>query len=102
MWMPGVRVQVTNHGPESLRDVVIHVTGASYVLGEVPPAGSRRIGVHPRSESHVEIEFTDGQGKRVRLNAGGYFEPGDRGDVLIDLRNGQVESVQGQPPPRMY
>jgi hypothetical protein len=97
----GVRVTVTNKGPAALAAVRVHVTGRSYDLGDIPPGGSRTVRVMPAGESHVEIEYLDAQGRPVRLNAGGYVEPGYRGELEIDVRGGVIEGVRGQPLPSL-
>jgi hypothetical protein len=89
-WPGGVRVTVTNRGPEALADVVIHVTGHSYALGTLEPGRSRTVPVSARGESHVELESTRGSGERRRLNAGGYFEAGYEGTIEIELQTGEI------------
>lgn len=84
----GVRVTVTNSGPDSLADVVVHVTGNEYRIGGLAVSESRTVRVVPTSESHVELTFTDHLGRPNRLNAGGYFEPGYRGIIVVELENG--------------
>jgi hypothetical protein len=72
----GVRVAVRNTRAEKIRDVTVKVTGRSYVIGDLAPGISQTAKVSPTSESSVEVEFTDEQERRIRLNAGGYLEPG--------------------------
>ena len=90
----GIHVSVTNTGQDVLRDVTVHVTGRSYPLGDLSPFTSHACEVSPASESHVELELTDAQDRRVRLNAGGYFEPGYRGTMEIQVRDGKVIGVK--------
>jgi hypothetical protein len=89
----GVRVIVTNNGQATLEKVRVDVTGRSYDLGDVPPGGSREVGVEPTGESHVELSFTD-QGRQVRLVTGTRFEPGYRGEIIISVRDGKIEHVK--------
>ena len=91
-----VTVAVANAGPEPLRDVMVHVTGETYSLGNLETEQSRTVAVWPHSESHVEVAFTDQMGKRIRLNAGGYFEPGYQGEIAIRLERGKFAAVQHQ------
>src|SRR5262245_29457254 len=98
----GVRVTVANEGTTLMRDVVVHVTGRSYSVGDLPPGSSKSVRVLPSSESHVEIEFTDEQDQRVRLASGPFFEPGYRGEVRIRAGDGEIKDVQGQPLPSLY
>jgi hypothetical protein len=96
VFAPGVHVTVRNTGQEAMRDVTVQVTGRAYSLGDLAPGGSRTRQVSPTSESHVEVEFTDEQGKRVRLAAGGYCEPGYRGQIDIEIRDGKVVAVKDE------
>jgi len=42
-------------------------------------------------ESHLEIQFTDGDGQDKRLDAGGYFEPGYRGTINVSIKDGVIQ-----------
>jgi hypothetical protein len=86
----GLRVTVTNRGPDPLSDVVVHVTGNSYRLGTLGVRGSRTVAVSPRGESGVELEFVGSSGARTRLDADGYFEAGYEGTIEIDLEAGVI------------
>jgi hypothetical protein len=96
VFAPGVRVTVRNTGQEMMRDVTVHVTGRAYAIGDLAAGGSRTRRVSPTSESHVEVEFTDEQSRRVRLVAGAYFEPGYRGQIDIEIRDGKVVAVKDE------
>jgi hypothetical protein len=87
----GVRVIVQSSGSQALRGVVLHVTGASYVLGDIPPVSSCEVTVHPTGESHLEISCTDAAGQTQQLDAGGYFEPGYRGTIRVSIKDGVLE-----------
>jgi hypothetical protein len=90
----GIRITVLNTGQETVRDMTVYVTGASYPLGDLAPSTSRTCKVSPTSESHVELEFADEQRGRIRLNAGGYFEPGYQGTMEIQVRDGKATRVK--------
>jgi hypothetical protein len=91
VWPRGVRVTVTNRGPEPLVDVVIYVTGNSYRLGTLGVGESQTVSVQAQGESHVELGLTCGSGERLRLNAGGYFEAsGYEGTIEVDLQGGSI------------
>jgi hypothetical protein len=90
-WPRGVRVTVTNRGPEPLGDVAVHVTGNSYRLGTLGVGQSQTVSVRAHGESHVELGFTRGSGEQLRLNAGGYFEgSGYEGTIEIELQDGAI------------
>lgn len=64
-----------------MRSVVLYVTGNSHTIGDIPIGECRTTIVEPTADSNLEIEFTDDELGKVRVNAGGYFEPGYRGTV---------------------
>ena len=72
----GIRVTVKNTGTKPLNSVVLHVTGASYNLGDIAPGATAKARVNPTGESSLEIEFTGSDGKGKRLDADCYFESG--------------------------
>ena len=75
-----------------MRSVVLQVTGASYDLGDIPADASATARVQSTSESGLQIEFTDSDGKVQRLDAGGYFESGYRGTIRVSIKDGTIET----------
>lgn len=102
VFAPGIQVSIRNSGTAVMRDVTVHVTGRAYSLGDLKPGEVRTKKVSPRSESHAEVEFTDEQGRRVRLAGGGYFEPGYRGSIDLDIRDGTVTTVKNDVRTSIY
>ncbi len=90
----GIRVTVENIGKTPLNSVVLHVTGASYNVGDIAPGESVTARVNPTSESHLEIEFTNADGKTQRVNAGGYFESGYRGTIRVEIKDGVIDKFE--------
>ena len=90
----GVRVAIQNTGSSPLKSVVLHVTGASYEVGDVAVGESVTMRVSPTSESHLEVEFTDSEGHVQRLNAGGYFESGYRGTIRVEIKDEQIDKFE--------
>ncbi len=88
---PGIQVTVRNTGSTPMRLVVLHVTGATYELADIAPGASATVRVKSTGESHLEIEFTDSDGKVQRLDAGGYFESGYRGKIRVSIKDGTIE-----------
>ena len=86
----GIRVTVENTGAAPLRSVVLHVTGASYNLGNIAPGDSATARVQPTSESQLEIEFVDAEGQPQRLDAGGYYESRYRGTIRETIKDGVI------------
>src|SRR5579875_702637 len=76
-----ILVIVNNHGPETLLGVTVHVTGASYDIGDLLPGATKQVRVSPTGESGVRIEFADETGKRVHSDWVGYFESGYGGSI---------------------
>jgi hypothetical protein len=102
VYRPRIIVKVENVGHEQLHAVVVHVTGKSYLLGDIPSGGQTSVEVHPSSESHVEIEFADREETTKRLNAGGYFEAyGYEGTVAIKANSQGLVDVQQDVRPTM-
>jgi len=85
----GVTIEVRNVSAEPMRGVVVHVTGASYPIGDLLPGESRNVAVKPSSESRVELES---QGHR-RLIVDCYFEPGYNGMITAEVTPLQVVRV---------
>ena len=96
LFRSGIHVTIKNTGSQPLRSVVLHVTGASYTLGDIPPGASAQATVHATGESHLEIEFTDPDGQPQRLDAGGYFEASYRGKINISIKDGVIEKNEQQ------
>ena len=91
---PGIQVTVENTGTTPLKSVVLHVTGASYDLGDIAPGATATARVRSIGESSLDIEFTDGDGNNQRLNAGGYFESGYRGTIRVEIKDGQIDKFE--------
>lgn len=88
-------VTVANDGPERLRQVVVHVTGRSYPLGDLEAGAEKTVGIAPTSDSSVEIEFVDSAGSKKRLDADCYLEPGHhRGEMTIHFGSEQLKRVE--------
>ena len=96
LFRSGIHVTIQNTGRQPLCSVVIHVTGASHSLGDIPPGATAHGTVHPTGESHLEIEFTDPDGQTHPLDAGGDFEPGYRGTTNISISDGVIEKNEQQ------
>lgn len=86
----GITVEVRNTGTEPLRATIIHVTGNSYPLGDLPAGSSKKVVVEPTSESHVEIEH-DGH---TPLIVDCYFEPGYTGTIAVEVTPHKIGRVQ--------
>jgi len=87
----GIHVTIQNTGNQPLRSVVLHVTGASYNLGDIAPGATATATVLPSGESHLEIQFTDPDGQTQRLDAGGYFESGYKGTIQVSIKDGVIQ-----------
>lgn len=85
-WPSRVEVNLTNAGAETMRAVVVHVTGASYEIGDIAPGETRTVKVNPTGESHVE--FTSSGGPRVKIES--YFERDYEGYVNARVTSTRV------------
>ncbi len=97
---PGIRVTIQNTGTTTLRSVVLHVTGATYNIGDIAPSESAAVRVRPTGESQLEIEITNADGQVQRLNAGGYFESGYRGTIRVSIKDGTID--ENEPDIRLW
>lgn len=99
----GVQVTVTNLGPDPSSDAVVHVTGNAHPIGRLDVGASRTVRVRPRGESHVEIGFTDPQGKRSRLVVDCYFETNHyRGAIAVEIESGAIRRVDDRVRSSLY
>jgi hypothetical protein len=89
---PGIKVVTKNTGRAPIRSVILYVTGRAYPLGDLAPDVSKEAIVEPTNESHLEIEFVDEAGSKLRIDAGGYFEPGYRATIWVSIKDGAVEA----------
>ncbi|MEM9908037.1 MAG: hypothetical protein AAF921_23745, partial [Cyanobacteria bacterium P01_D01_bin.44] len=103
-----------------LTAVKVQVTGATYPLGTIPPGETRSIKTYPSSETSVTIQLANPDGQTpdsqatdsqatdsqatdsqatasepITLDAGGYFEPGYRDTLKLQItRDTVVETHQ--------
>ena len=94
LFRPGIQVTVENTGTTPLKSVMLHVTGASYDLGDIAPGATATARVRSTGESSLDIEFMDGNGNNQRLNAGGYFESAYRGTIRVEIKDGQIDKFE--------
>jgi hypothetical protein len=92
----GIQVTIQNTGNQPLRAVRLHVTGATYDLGDIAAGKTAEAIVRATSESGLEIEFTDTNGRNNRLNAGGYFESGYRGTIRVSIKDDVIDMNEQQ------
>ena len=90
----GVEFTLRNVGAAPLASVVVHTTGFTYPLGDVPTGDTRTVRVEARGESHIELEH--GAGQRTRLVVDTYFERGYTGTVIAEVRPDSVVRVESQ------
>lgn len=66
---------VVNHGPGTLRSVIVHVRGNSYPMGDLDAGELRSVAIHPDRKTGVAIEFVGETGETVRTEEFGYMGP---------------------------
>ena len=88
-WNRGVTVVLRNRDSTALSDVVIHVTGRDYRVGDIPAGATRQVVVDPIGESHIEISQRHPTG-RGRLPVECYFEAGYSGTIDVDVTRTEV------------
>lgn len=89
-WFSTLAVVVRNTGNTPLRDVVVHVTGNSYSLGDLDAGSQKRVLIEPTGDSHVELSVREVSGHTRRLTGDCYFEPGYHGTIRIDVSDGRI------------
>ncbi|MEM9137277.1 MAG: hypothetical protein AAGB01_08005 [Cyanobacteria bacterium P01_F01_bin.42] len=109
---------IENVDSVSLTAVKVQVTGATYPLGTIPPGETRSIKTYPTGETGVTIQLANPDGQApdsqatdsqvtdsqapdsrasepITLDAGGYFEPGYRDTLKVQMtRDTVVETHQ--------
>jgi len=86
----GAKVVVKNVGKVPLHSVVVHVTGRSYPLGELPVGENRSVKAYPTGESHVVIEHVDQSSGNKKLPVDCYFELGYRTTINVEITEDSV------------
>jgi len=76
----GVEFTLDNAGPESLRAVIVDVTGRSYKLGDLPAGSSKTVELRATGDSHIELRFSNGH-----LTVDCYFEPAYSGRIKAKI-----------------
>lgn len=66
--------------------VILHVTGGTYSLGNIPANASKSVQVAVTGESHIEL--SQAQGKRLILNV--YLEPGYHSNISANVTTDSV------------
>lgn len=92
--LSGVKVEIVNRGPLSMKDVYVEVRGRSYSLGEIPAGTSKTVKVRPASESAVSIKHRDGKGKQHTLFVDTYIESGFSGKITVHVGYGKIKDVK--------
>ena len=82
---PGIDIRVTNSSKTALRDVRIYFQGVSRAIGTIAPGSSSQSRMAPVRETSLEMEWSTDSGGRHRVNVGGYFSRGFRGQVDVEI-----------------
>ena len=88
----GVTLHLTNAGADTMRQVVVHVTGRSYAVGDIAPGASAAIVLHPRGESDIELA----QSGHPRLIIGCYLESGYKGSINATATTERIVAVDSK------
>ena len=89
----GIKVTIKNVSSKTINGVVIHVTGNSYTIGNIPAGSSKTTKVVPKGESHIELEL---KGSQNRLIVDCYLEKGYNGKILIEITPDQVVNIEAK------
>ncbi|MES2898923.1 MAG: hypothetical protein V4723_04295 [Pseudomonadota bacterium] len=88
----GVELTLNNAGPDTLRAVIVEVTGRSYNLGDMPHGSSKTITLNATGDSHIELLFSNGR----RLVIDCYFQPGYDGSIKVIVTSQAVVAIEDQ------
>jgi len=92
-----VEFTLDNVGSESLRAVIVDVTGRSYKLGDLPAGSSKTVKLHATGESHIELRFSN-----AHLTVDCYFEPAYSGRIKAKITSRAVVAVEDEIRPSAY
>lgn len=87
----GVKVTIHNVSNSTITGVIVHVTGNSYPVGDIPENSYNKVKVVSKGESHIELEH---EGDQERLIVDCYFEKGYRGKIYIEITPDRVVKVE--------
>lgn len=87
----GTEVRLVNVGDAPLRDVTVHVTGASYPAGTIAPGDSATVRTEPTGETSVHVLRADAL-DTLFLDV--YFERGYGGRVRAEVTADSVVHVR--------
>jgi hypothetical protein len=87
----GVKVTIHNVSNSAITGVIVHVTGNSYPVGDIPAGLFKKVKVVSKGESHIEIEH---EGVQERLIVDCYFEQGYGGEIIIEITPDSVVKVE--------
>ncbi|HEX8523481.1 MAG TPA: hypothetical protein VF669_14605 [Tepidisphaeraceae bacterium] len=90
-----VSVQVTNDGADSLSGVIVRVTGAEKLLGDLKPGETKSVNIRCTGDSHVTLIYRIGtHTASLTRDADCYFESGYSGTVEIDVCGDDIKRVR--------
>ena len=88
----GVTVVIRNVGDDSMKSVIVHVTGNSYPIGDIDAGATKTVKVVTTGESDIVIEH----GNQGKLVVGAYFESSYRGKISIVVTSDHVVNVKNE------
>ena len=94
-WPTGVSVEVTNAGTSPVKELIVHVTGNTHRIGDLEPGESKEVRVAPSSESHVELEWKNVNGRVFYETVDCYFEAsGYNGCVSVTITDSGIGATE--------
>lgn len=79
----------TNVGSETMRSVVVHITGKTYAIGDLVPGASQSVQLYPAADSHIELALAG----HPRLEVDCYFSGGHTGSITAEVTVEKVVTV---------
>lgn len=88
----GIAVSVANQMDGELRNIAIDYAGGQLLIPRIGHGSSFEATIVPKSESSLDLSFTDSSNRTRSEKIGVYFEPGYAGAIrIVVLPNGHVE-----------
>lgn len=87
---PAIHVSVRNWSDQPLMSVVVRATGVSCSLGDIEQGSFCFSVIRLTAKSHLEVQYANAEGRVISIDAGGPFEPGSSGHVIVTAKPGGI------------
>jgi|SRR5579862_7533004 len=85
VWTERSVVTIVNTDDKPLRDVTVFLVDKSFRVGDIAGNASTYVYIHAPRACSLEVEYVDSANKIHKEEAGGYFAPGIRTELEIEV-----------------